>query len=208
MKSSMQRSINALRRRENEMVKRNWKLTAKALLVTGLLVSTSAFAAGLYTNGLPTVGAPTANGTAMVAPNGIVTQLTSRMLMGVDTQLARGAAPQTVGASVFDVASMAGEIAASTATSTTHAATLNTLGGTITTEALSTAAGATYTFTLTNSLVTLAGSPVQVAMRSISNTGGSVQLQSVTNAAGSVVFVFKNVGATAFNGTMVISFHV
>ncbi|HKU52489.1 MAG TPA: hypothetical protein VJQ25_08480 [Nitrospira sp.] len=178
-------------------------------IIAGLVaIPLTAMAAGLYTNGMPTVGAVTVNGTAQTVPNGAVSQITARMLMPVDTQLANGQAPQTVAATQFDVASLASEIAANTATSTTHAATLNTLAGTVTTESLSTAAGSTYTFTLTNSNITTTSSVPMVSFRPKTATSASVQLVSVTQASGSVDFVFKNNGTAAWNGTFILAFHL
>jgi alanine dehydrogenase len=93
-------------------------------------------------------------------------------------------------------------------TSTVHAATSNTPGILVTTESLSTAAGADYTFTWTNSLL-VAGSPApSVSMIGLSNTGGQITLKSVTNAVGSTVIIWTNTGTTAFNGTMLIAGHI
>ncbi len=181
----------------------NWK---KLLAGLGIVIPISAaYAAGLYTNGMPTVGAVTVNGTAQTVPSGVVSQITSRMLIPVDTQLANGQAPQTVAATQFDVASLASQIAANTATSTTHAATLNTLAGTVTTESLSTAAGSTYTFTLTNSNITSSSVPM-VSFRPKTAISSQVQLVSITSGSGTVDFVFKNVGTSAWNGTFVLAF--
>lgn len=126
----------------------------------------------------------------------------------VDSQSSQGIQPQTAAMSLIQLAAQIGTITGNTATSTVHAATLNTAGGLITTEALSTAAGADYTFTLTNSLIT-AASVVAVDMSFLSNTaGGPIVKKSVTPAAGSVVFVFTNSGTAAFNGTMLLAFHL
>lgn len=201
------------------MLKRKTALAAGALVV-GL--STVALAAGLYTNGLPTIGSQIPNAVTAKAPNGVITQLPATgtgnaggadvqpmsPLVPVDTGLQGGAAPQTVAASPFQIAATFAEVGQNTATSTVHAATLNTLGGLITTESLSTAVAAIYTFTLTNSLITAAEPPVQVGIFSKSNTGGHLTLTSVTNAAGSTVFVWTNDGTTALNGTMMIAFHL
>lgn len=181
-------------------------LLAVGLLLGGFAV---AFAAGLYTNGLPLVGAnffPA--GTPAVAPNGIYTDVLANSLLGVDTQLAGGQAPQTVAATAFQVATAAIFVAGNSATSTVHAATLNTDSGLITTESLSTAAGSTYTFTLTNSLITATSPQPMVSIHNGTNTGGFMTLTSVTNAAGSTTFVWTNTGTTALNGTVVIAFHI
>lgn len=164
--------------------------------------------AGWDTNGLPLVGPQTANGVAAVPPNGVVTQPTAAGLVQSNMPSAGGSAPITVAVTNFQIAAIAAALITNTATSTVHAATLNTREGLITTEALTTAPAATYTFTLTNSQL-IAGAPApQIVIRDGTNTGGSMQLNSVTNATGSTVLVFQNVGTTALNGTMLIAFHV
>lgn len=165
--------------------------------------------AGWTTNGAPLVGPAIQNGVTLTAPNGQYPQVGSRDLTSVDAAASStGAPPLTVDATLFQIAAIATALQVNTQTSTVHAATSNTFSGRVITEALTTAAGATYTFTLTNSLVTLAGSPVLVDIRSGTNTVAGMVPTSVTNAAGSVVFVFTNTGSAALNGTMVISWHL
>jgi hypothetical protein len=179
-------------------------------VVFGAVVGSAALAVagGFLTNGLPFVSAPTLNGVAQPFPNGIVTELGAGMLIPVDTQLPNGQAPQSVAGTVFQIAALYGEAAGNTATSTAGAATLNTKSGVITTESLSTAAGSTYSFVLTDSLILSTSTAPQVMMYSKTNTGGVIAVTSVTVAAGSATIVFTNTGTTAFNGTMTIVFHV
>lgn len=94
------------------------------------------------------------------------------------------------------------------ATSTVHAATVNTQAGQITTESLTTAAGADYTFTLTNSVIA-ATSGVFVSVGNGTNTGGTPCLANVTPAAGSATIIIQNIHASAaFNGTLTLNFFV
>ena len=80
--------------------------------------------------------------------------------------------------------------------------------GKITTEALTTAAAATYTLTITNSQIA-AADHVYVSVDNGTNTQGAMVVQRVTPASGSVVIVLKNVHASeALNGTLKISFFV
>jgi hypothetical protein len=227
-------------------------LRAKIGLMSGLALGALAIAAaGLYGNGLPQVGPQSWNSVAQVAPNGLYTQLAPGQsfvapvpsnccgpVIGVDTNQTGGAAPQTVGATPFQVAGVLLDALNNTQTSTVHAATSNTLGGVIITESLSTAAGSSYTFTLTNSAITAAyiaaGYVPQVAIYSSTNTGGRANLSgsvtsastgnqsafsalantaqmtltSETPAVGSVVWVWRNDGTTALNGTMYIAWHL
>lgn len=94
-----------------------------------------------------------------------------------------------------------------TATSTTGAATLNAESGTITTEALTTAAQASYTFTLTNSSIVATSIILAVVDKGTATTGGLVQAYT-TPAAGSAVMIFQNPGSAAVNGTVKIRFLV
>jgi hypothetical protein len=100
------------------------------------------------------------------------------------------------------------DVATGTATSTAAAATINAQTGLITTEALTTAAGSTYTMTLTNSAIA-ASSIVLVTVGKGTATTGEPVVQFVTPAAGSVVILIRNVSAAAaLNGTIKIGFKV
>lgn len=100
------------------------------------------------------------------------------------------------------------DVVSGTATSTAGAATINAQTGLITTEALSTAAGANYTMTLTNSLIK-AGSIVHVTVGKGTSTNGIMTLATVTVSATSAVMVFQNIHASAaVNGTFTIGFTV
>jgi hypothetical protein len=95
-----------------------------------------------------------------------------------------------------------------TVTAVAGAATLNKFAGVITTEALVTAAAATYTLTLTNSMIA-AADQVFVSSAFGTNTTGSTQVQTVTPAAGSVEIVIRNAHVSAaLNGTLKLSFIV
>ena len=87
------------------------------------------------------------------------------------------------------------------------AVTLNGVQGIATSEALTTAAGAVYTLTITNSVI-LAGSNVLVTVGNGTNTAGAAVLQSVAPANGSVVIKILNNGSVPFNGTLKIQFLV
>lgn len=89
------------------------------------------------------------------------------------------------------------------------AATLNDLMGIVTTEALTTAQNAKYTLTLTNSKIAV-GDMVHVTIGNGTNSAGTPLLQTVTEAAGSVVIVVANKHdtAVALNGSLVVKFMV
>lgn len=179
---------------------------------------------GWLTENMPTVTGILNNGvaalTGQMSQNGTLTggspitytQVGANSLQPIDTEAAGGMPPQTVAATAFQIAATAAALRVNTGTSTAGAATLNTDSGSITTESLSTAAGVTYTFTLTNSLISTANTPPspipQIALYNATNTGGATQINSITNGVGSVVVVFQNTGTTAWNGTRVLAFHI
>ena len=100
------------------------------------------------------------------------------------------------------------DVTSGTATSTAHAATINNQTGVVTTEALTTAAGSTYTFTLTNSYIT-ADSVVQVSVGKGTATTGVPVVAWVTPASGSAVIILQNIHASAaLNGTITLAFSV
>lgn len=177
--------------------------------------------AGWLSNGMQQIAPITVNGA--VTPAGAInfnsatisegaappaTQVPASSLIPIDVQAGSGQQPTTVAATAFQIAAHTAGLIANAATSTAGAATLNTVSGLVTTEALTTAVGATYSFVLTNSLITLAGPAPQVQMLDKSNTAGATQVNSVTNAAGSATIVFQNTGTAAWNGTKLIAFHV
>ena len=95
-----------------------------------------------------------------------------------------------------------------TASATAGAATLAKLSGKITSEALTTAAAAAYTLTLTNTEIA-ATDLVFASVGYGTSTTGTPVVTRVTPAAGSVVIVVHNVHASAaLNGTIVVSFFV
>jgi hypothetical protein len=177
--------------------------------------------AGWLTSTLPPVGPTVQNGATVVANpisvNGTlsggealsVSNLSGTgMLVPLDTYQASGQPAQSVAASAFQIASLAASLIQNTATSTVHTATLNTTSGLMLTESLSTAAGATYTFQLVNSLITATSNVPQVQMRDGTNTAGAASVTSITNAAGTATVVFTNTGTAAWNGTKIITFAI
>jgi hypothetical protein len=94
------------------------------------------------------------------------------------------------------------------ATSVSGAATLNKSSGVITTAALSTAAGATFVLTLTNSKIA-AADQVFSSVQFGTSTTGTPAITSIAPAAGSVVITVQNVAAAAaLNGTLKISYMI
>lgn len=93
-----------------------------------------------------------------------------------------------------------------TVTAAAGAATLNKSAGKVTSEALTTAAAAVYTLTLTNSQVA-AADQVFASLANGTNSAGIPTIDLITPAAGSVTIAVRNTHLTAaFNGTVVISF--
>ena len=95
-----------------------------------------------------------------------------------------------------------------TAAATAGAATLNKDAGVITSEALTTAAAAAYTLTITNSSIA-AADQVFASLQNGTNSAGIPVIERVTPGAGSVVIVVRNLhAADALNGTIKIAFAV
>lgn len=152
--------------------------------------------AGFPTNGLPIIGSTSAYYATV-----------GNERLAADTYLASGASPQTLALTTFGVASLQAGMAANASTDVANAVTSNVLQGTITSASLSTAVGATYLITLTNSTVS-ATSIVRAAVFSKSNTTPGAYISSIVPAAGSVAITITNGGTAALNGTMVVPFLV
>lgn len=122
---------------------------------------------------------------------------------GQVVQFEADAQPVESDASPFRIGSTIG---AKTAVATSGAATLNKESGAITSESLSTAAAGEYTLTLTNSK-TLANDLVFASVQLGTATTGAPSVRAITPTAGQIVFIVRNVHASAaLNGTIVISF--
>lgn len=96
-----------------------------------------------------------------------------------------------------------------TATAAAGAVTLNAAAsGVITSEALTTAAGADYTLTITDDAIA-ASDIVLASVQNGTNTTVEPAITRVTPAAGSVVVIVRNLHASvALNGTIKVSFLV
>lgn len=132
-------------------------------------------------------------------PDPSVTTLTASGLITGGTVTSTGLA--TVGSITLDTGTK-------TATATAGAATLNKQAGVITSEALTTAAGATYTLTLTNSVIG-ATDQVFASVAYGTATAGMPAVTRVTPGSGSVVIIVQNIHASAaLDGTIKIAFAV
>lgn len=95
-----------------------------------------------------------------------------------------------------------------TATATAGAATLNQLAGSVTSESLTTAAGANYVLTITNNKI-VASDQVLAVVSGGTNSAGIPVLMKVVPGSGAVVVTISNLHATvALNGTLRVTFAV
>lgn len=95
-----------------------------------------------------------------------------------------------------------------TATAATHAATLDSKQGTITSEALTTAAGSDYALTLNNTLVA-ANSIIVASVDNGTNTTEGMAVNRITPSAGSALIRVRNTHASAaWNGTIKVRFQI
>ena len=84
-------------------------------------------------------------------------------------------------------------------------ATLNNKCGVVTTEALTGPTASEYTLTLTNSAIA-AADITMVSLANGTNTTGLGSIERVTQGAGSVVIVIRQMSTASFNGTMLIKY--
>lgn len=92
-----------------------------------------------------------------------------------------------------------------TATASAGAATMNAARGVVTSEALTTAAGSTYTLTLADTFIK-AGSVVSASAKLGTATTGVPLVTKVVVTAGQAVITVLNIAATAaLNGTILIT---
>ena len=166
-----------------------------ASVATGLKVTGAAAAAGLavavISSGTDENLTINAKGAGTVTINGTATGNTT---IGSNLSVATG---KTL--SLLDTG---------TATATAGAATLSKSTGKVTSESITTAAGAAYTLTLTNTQIA-AADIVMTNVANGTNSQGIPVIGLVTPGAGSCTIVVRNLHASqAFNGTVVISFMV
>lgn len=112
--------------------------------------------------------------------------------------------PFTLGISFSASATM--NLDSTTATAAAGAATLSKMAGVITSEALTTAAGADYVLTITNTLAA-AGDLCWASVDNGTNTTEGACVTRVTVGAGTITIRVRNLHASAaLNGTVKISF--
>lgn len=163
--------------------------------------------AGWLNNGVVRVQPRIQNGvTVNPVPTTLVPSRSSSVSLDVNN--AAGQQPETAAASPFQIASAISAMIENNVTSTVHTGTLNTTMGRMLTEALTTAAGATYTFQIVNSLFTATGALPEVQIHDGTNTAGLAEVSSVAIlSTGTATAIFTNTGTAAWNGTKVITFH-
>jgi hypothetical protein len=94
-----------------------------------------------------------------------------------------------------------------TGTCVSNAVTINKMAGVITTEALTTAGGASQAIVLTDSVIAV-GDIILVTLAAGTNTVKNITLQAVATASTGTITIFNNTAATALNGTLIINFLV
>jgi hypothetical protein len=94
-----------------------------------------------------------------------------------------------------------------TGTTSSFAVTISKNSGVITTEALSTAGGASQAVTLTNTVIATT-SVILCQVLGGTNTTQNFTLVAVPGAGSAVITIYNNTAATALNGTLIIGFTV
>lgn len=94
-----------------------------------------------------------------------------------------------------------------TGTEAANVVTVNNQAGVITTSALTTAGGASYAITWTNSSI-VAGSSILLTLMGGTNTVKNITLQATAGSGTSTLTIYNNTAAIALNGTLIIGFLV
>jgi hypothetical protein len=148
------------------------------------------------------------NGLIKPTPGGGYTHVTPDALLPLDTNLSGGRQPQSVGAEAFRVAAMGMSMMSNQTTAVSGAATLNRRGGMVVSDALTTAPGATYVLTLTDSAI-LSGTTVLAEVIAGSNTAiAGLGITSLVVSTGTAVITFTNTSTGTFNGTVLVGFQL
>ena len=93
------------------------------------------------------------------------------------------------------------------ATTTGGAATVSKQAGVLTTPALTTAGGATYAITLTNTQIS-ASSVLLVSWMGGTNTVANMSFNAVPGSGSATITIYNNTASTALNGTVILGFEV
>ena len=123
------------------------------------------------------------------------------MPVGTTTGTNRGGYKQAFSVGVLEV------YMPNTATAVAGAATLNQGAGFVTSQALTTAAAAIFTLTLTNSFIGV-NDMVFATVKLGTSTTGVAAVAACSVVAGIATIVVQNIGTAAFNGTVVVGFLV
>jgi hypothetical protein len=94
-----------------------------------------------------------------------------------------------------------------TGTEAANAVTINNLTGVITTSSLTTAGGANYAITLTNSYIA-STSILHVTYNGGTNTTRNFTIAAVPGSGTAVITIYNNTAATALNGTIIMHFTI
>jgi hypothetical protein len=92
-------------------------------------------------------------------------------------------------------------------TEAANAVTASGVAGNITTSALTTAGGANYAITWTNTFIS-ATSSVQISLAGGTNTTENITLKCVPGSGTATLTIYNNTAATALNGTIIIAYAV
>lgn len=160
-------------------------------------------------SGTPAAGAfTTLSASGAVSGAGFTALLASPPAIG-GTAPAAGAFTTVSTTSLGTLASVKVDTGTKTAAATAGAATLNKNAGVITSEALTTAAGATYVLDITNSTAAVADQVMASVQFGTSTTGTPTVTTVSTATAGHIIVTVQNIHATAaLNGTIKVSFVV
>lgn len=106
-----------------------------------------------------------------------------------------------------DITGTVGNILKANGTEAANVVTASGKAGVITTSALTTAGGASYAITWTNTQIAAASS-IQLTLMGGTNTVKNITLQATAGAGTSTLTIYNNTAATALDGTLLIGYVV
>lgn len=189
-------------------------LTGNSVVVTSSLGDFDTSTALLYSSGVLTVGFTGTPGSVVVLPttaaNGSLRLLATNNASNFQATVTNAAIGQATTYTIPDPASATATFVLAVnanGTEGTNAVTASGFNGVITTSALTTAAGASYAITWTNTKVTT-GSKIFITSAGGTNTRKNFNVEVVAGSGTATLTIYNSEPVNALNGTIILNYHV